>query len=96
MSGRVVGPQDDCVQCGESKATIEESQRRGGQYQLYCGTVDYFGECDADWDRHKFTWTKKDQKAREAEEAHWAEQAKNMADWWESERQREGESDPLV
>lgn len=60
------------MQCGESKAAVKESQRKGGQNQLYCATVDYWGECDADWERHKFTWTKKDQAAQEAHDTHWA------------------------
>jgi len=67
-----IGPQEDCVQCGESKAAIKESQRRGGQHVLYCAIVDYWGECSEEWDRHRFIWTRKDQEAAEAEEAHWA------------------------
>jgi hypothetical protein len=66
-----IGPQDKCVQCGESKAAIRESQRKGGQHILYCATVDYYGECAEDWDRHRFTWTAKDQAAQDAEDAHW-------------------------
>lgn len=60
------------MQCGESKAAIKESQRRGGQHVLYCATVDYYGECTQDWERHRFIWTKADQRAAASEEAHWA------------------------
>jgi hypothetical protein len=76
MSERTVGPQDDCVQCGESKGAIKESQRKGGQHQLYCAIVDYWGECSVDWERHRFIWTESDKAASEAEEAHWAALAK--------------------
>ena len=56
MSGRKVRVRHDhCVQCGESEAAIKASQSKGGQDQLYCATVDYFGECEAEWDRHRFT-----------------------------------------
>lgn len=69
---RVVGQQDDCVQCGESREAIKESQRKGGQHVLFCAIVDsYDGECTMDWDRHRFIWTHKDQAAQEAHDAHW-------------------------
>jgi hypothetical protein len=41
-----------CLQCGESEAAIRASQRRGDP--LYCAIVDYWGECEADWPRHRF------------------------------------------
>lgn len=70
MSGeRQIGPQDDCVQCGETKAAVRESQRR--KDPIYCATVDYYGECTEDWDRHRFVWTAKDQADLDAETAHW-------------------------
>lgn len=72
----VIESRDECVQCGESKAAIRESQRKGGQHVLFCATVDYYGECSQDWDRHKFIWTEADQAAADAEEAHWAALAK--------------------
>jgi len=43
-----------CVQCGQTRDAIKESQRRGGYNKLLCATVDYFGECEADWERHRF------------------------------------------
>lgn len=70
MSGRTIGPQDDCIQCGETKAAVQASQREGDP--LYCATVDYYGDCSEAWDRHRFRWTANDQKAQEAEEVHWA------------------------
>lgn len=66
---RELGPQDDCVQCGQSKGAIKESQRRGDP--IYCVGVDYFGECDWEADRHRFIWTAKDVAAEEAEDAYW-------------------------
>lgn len=43
-----------CVQCGQTRGAVKESQRRGGYHKILCGTVDYFGECEADRERHKF------------------------------------------
>ena len=72
---KVVEHRDECVQCGESKAAIKESQRKGGQHVLFCAIVDFEGECAMDWDRHRFIWTEADQKAQEAEEAMWERMA---------------------
>jgi hypothetical protein len=69
---KVLESRDECVQCGESKEAIRESQRKGGLDVLFCATVDYYGECSNDWDRHKFIWTEADQAHQDAEEAHWA------------------------
>ena len=70
MSGELaIGPQDYCIQCGESKAAVRESQRR--KDPIYCAIVDYCGECSEDWDRHRFIWTAKDQADLDAEAAHW-------------------------
>lgn len=78
MSGDLtIGPQDDCIQCGESKAAVRESQRR--KDPIYCATVDYWGECMEDWDRHRFVWTAKDQAGLDAETAHWSALNAEMA-----------------
>lgn len=71
MSQYKVGPQDTCVQCGESKAAVKASQQRGQAHAIHCAIVDYWGECTHDWDRHKFTWTHTDQDRADAENAHW-------------------------
>lgn len=71
MKGRKIGPQDECVQCGESKAAIRASQRRGGLDVLFCAIVDCFGECEVDWDRHRFIWTQRDVDRERAETAYW-------------------------
>ena len=75
-----VGPQDECLNCGQSKASIRASQRRGGHHVIYCATVDYWGECEAEFDRHRFIWTAKDQAAEEAMEAHWEAMARAIGD----------------
>jgi len=71
VSAREIGPQDECVQCGEGKAKIRAAQHRGVYQTIYCATVDYWGECVEEWDRHKFTWTARDQAALDSEDAHW-------------------------
>lgn len=60
MSARAIGPQDECVQCGEKKDVIRSAQRRGGLDTLFCAIVDYWGETEADWERHRFIWTQRD------------------------------------
>ena len=71
MSGqREFGPQDDCIQCGETKDAIRESQRR--KDPLFCAIVDYEGECMEEFDRHRFVWTAKDQQRVDEEAAFWA------------------------
>lgn len=71
MSTRAIGPQDNCTQCGESKTTIRTSQRKGGLDVLFCAVVDYWGETEAEWPRHKFTWTQADVDSLSAEDAYW-------------------------
>lgn len=71
MSARTIGPQDDCVQCGEKKDVIRAAQRRGGLHTLFCAIVDYWGETEVDWDRHRFIWTQADADAEDREAAHW-------------------------
>ena len=45
-----------CLQCGESQAAIRASQQ--AKDPIYCGSVDYFGECEWEADRHRFrAWT---------------------------------------
>jgi len=66
---RELGPQEDCVQCGESKAAIKESQRR--RDPIYCGAVDYDGECIWEADRHRFIWTTRDIAEEVAEAEYW-------------------------
>ena len=41
-----------CLQCGESRDAIRASQSSGSP--LYCGAVDYFGECEWEADLHRF------------------------------------------
>ena len=41
-----------CLQCNESEAAIRASQRR--RDPIFCGAVDYFGECLWEADRHRF------------------------------------------
>lgn len=66
---RSIGPQDHCVQCGEMKETILRARRRNED--IFCAIVDYWGETQAEWDRHKFTWTQKDADSLTAEDAYW-------------------------
>ena len=75
---KILEYRDECVQCGESKAAIRESQRKGGLDVLYCATVDHYGECLQDWERHRFIWTEADQASQEAEVAYWAAIAKQF------------------
>jgi hypothetical protein len=71
MSARVIGPQDECVQCGESKAVIRASQHKGGLAVLFCAIVDYWGEVERDWDRHRFVWTERDAEHERLENEYW-------------------------
>lgn len=49
----------DCLQCGESQAAIRHSQSIGDP--IYCGAVDYFGECVWELPRHRFRdWSDKE------------------------------------
>lgn len=41
-----------CLQCGESEGAIKASQRTSDP--LYCAIVDFFGECEYEWPRHRF------------------------------------------
>lgn len=41
-----------CLQCNESQGAIRASQR--SQDPIFCGAVDYFGECLWDLPRHRF------------------------------------------
>lgn len=75
MRARQIGPQDSCVQCGESKAVVRRSQRSGGQDVLFCAIVDYWGETEIDWDRHRFVWTQKDADYQALEDAYWEKAA---------------------
>lgn len=45
-------PERLCLQCNESEAAIRASQRAGDP--LYCAIVDYFGECEVEFPRHRF------------------------------------------
>lgn len=46
MSGQGI-PADTCLHCGQHRDSREV---RNGE--TYCATVDYFGEVDAEWDKH--------------------------------------------
>lgn len=82
-STRTVGPQDTCVQCGESKAKVRASQQ--AKDPIYCGTVDLLGESAAAWDRHRFRWSAKDQARHDVEEAAIADDMGRFADFVNSE-----------
>ncbi|RLP70883.1 hypothetical protein D9V30_00150 [Mycetocola reblochoni] len=48
----------DCLQCGESQAAIRASQ--SARDPIFCGAVDYFGECEWEQERHRFRdWSDK-------------------------------------
>lgn len=61
--GRPLGPTEECLNCGETKDAVRASQRR--QEPILCALVDYFGEASDEWERHRFVWTKADQKRAE-------------------------------
>lgn len=52
---------DYCYLCNESKEAIKYSQRNT-KSPIYCGAVDYFGECLWEADRHVFVITEKSYK----------------------------------
>lgn len=44
-------PVDTCLQCGETRAVVKANN-------YYCATVDYYGECQEEWARHRWAdWT---------------------------------------
>lgn len=41
----------ECLQCGQTRAVVKANG-------YYCATVDYYGECQDEWPRHRWTdWT---------------------------------------
>lgn len=42
----------ECLQCGETQAAIRAHQSRGEPF--FCATVDYYGDCSEEWERHRF------------------------------------------
>lgn len=44
-------PIDTCLQCDQTRATVKAND-------YYCATVDYYGECQEEWPRHRWAdWT---------------------------------------
>lgn len=49
----------ECLQCGVSREVIRASQQI--KDPIYCGAVDYFGECLWEAEKHRFRdWTDKE------------------------------------
>ena len=40
-------PVDTCLQCGETRAAVKA-------HGYFCATVDYYGECQDEWPRHRW------------------------------------------
>jgi hypothetical protein len=58
---------ENCLNCGEHQAVITKSQQAKNR-SINCVIIDYWGEVENEWYRHRFTWTKRDQRELEAEE----------------------------
>lgn len=71
---------DECYFCRESKAAIKHSQ--SVKDPIFCGEVDYFGECQWERDRHCFVVTQEVIDADVAAELEGMKQMGEMADWF--------------
>lgn len=61
---------DYCYLCNESKEAIKYSQRNTNN-PIFCGAVDYFGECIWESERHVFVVSEEAYKADLAAERSW-------------------------
>ncbi|ETT24253.1 hypothetical protein RR21198_4849 [Rhodococcus rhodochrous ATCC 21198] len=70
---------DECHFCKESKAAIKHSQSIGDP--IFCGAVDYFGECIWERERHCFVVTQKMLDDEKAHDELICQQMGDMAAW---------------
>lgn len=70
---------DHCWLCHESKAAIKYSQSM--RDPIYCGIIDYCGECVQEFDHHVFVVSEKRYQADLSAEEETYKDMGDMADW---------------